>query len=215
MAKVQQQNLNYDPLAYKTWFDVLGSSLITTSIEGSDFYLTVPDIFTFHKNSEVTELTCKGEATIPTQLGSWGNTLRLTAISTGTLFYLNIASEDDKDANSVTLIYDEVDSLKLYGCRYIANSRQLATLESIGFADNPTSATYVPNYSFDAQLTYVTQPLRIDYTASWVFENGEVSGHLDPNFISCSTIDYLGTTVTFKNRNFFVVGTNHIIQIDL
>lgn len=206
MAQVKYLSTTYSPQAYKAFFDSLNCPLLSTEINGNNFYLHVGDIFTFRgpyngnaglivKGTEVTQ-------------GGWGVDLPITVVYTDKLFFM-YTKNSSANTRGLSFFYEELGDKILYGYVFSTSNNSFKPLDIIPLTDDVSSL----QYQHSPRLNYQAQTGYIDYAPQKLFSSGLITDIEDDNFIACSTVT-ANQVVSFEGKNYYSIGTNTLVELD-
>lgn len=156
------------------------------------------------------QVVCNDEnntvVTLP-QMGYWasGGTVYTTLIITDKVFYLGFDRRIDNVYYVLSIVIDDNDKY------YTGGVLQNWSVNSVTFYDTDTA---ISGYSIGKLFNFAIAPYNILYNNLCpIFYSNSYNSDIH-DLISCSTVTQ-GQVITFQGQNYYALGTNVLVPIDL
>ena len=207
---VKDQTIGFSAEGYKAFFDSFNCPLITTSVSGTDFTLSVGNNLQFVRgNNGKANYSVNGTSV---GLGGAGVNNQITVASSSNFFYMVFRSDVNTGQIYTLIELCEVISNRQYYSYLTANDRNVHSISELTLTD---SVNLNGMYKHGKVLDYAADTNLIDYTADILFDlSDNLSGVTDLNCISCSTVT-ANQVLTFNLHNYYSIGANTLVPMDL
>ena len=127
---------------------------------------------------------------------------------TDTFFYFQF-----RDAHSVRyiLVYEKINGKRYFGYNYAEIDTHWFSITEITLKQVEDQS----NYKYNQILNYSCELDNIDYSSNILFNsNDEITDIIDSNTLTCTPvpIDYV---ITFRGSNYYSIGSNTLVEVDL
>ncbi len=214
MAIIHRKNLTVynNAQSWKTFFDSFNSALISATISGSALHVVLNDditvIFTnfsstwfyiqVYRNS--TQLFSK-----PMESDSSGM-LEITVVASDDFFCMQVK---DRFPHYCAVVYENIANTSLYGYQYDGSARIPITAITLYDASNGTDTCI-----HGTVLNYACQTGVLNFISSDILWSGNAKFAADDNLVACTTVS-IDSVITFNGANYYSLGTNTLIPMDV
>lgn len=203
--------------AWKTFIDSFNNSFVTTSTSGNTLYIDVNgeltiNIANFNENFLSISCTKNGSTSSSYTIwsnGSSGRLCEITIVSNTKVFYFHVK---DGDSRRQLVVYEKIsNSLHVSGWVLASDmSQSFRDIKSVTLTNVDGSVTckhaQILNYTNDVGY--------LDYLPKDIVLNGSTRVAEDENFVTCTSVT-IDSIITFANTNYYSVGANTLIKVDL
>ena len=144
--------------------------------------------------------------------GSNFNTFRgyfhFTIYFTNTFFYLQFK---DNYGDKFFLVYEKIGGKRYFGTTWSDSTISWFSITALNFKQVENQSYY----KYGSLLNYSCNLDSLDYSSNILFDsNNQITDIIDSNTFTCSTV-LANTILTFNGKNYYSIGTNTLVEVDL
>lgn len=202
--------------AWKSFIDSFNNSFVTTSTSGNTLYIDVNGELTINIanfDANFLSISCTKNGSTSSGYTIWSNgsnkLCEITIVSNTRVFYFHVK---DGDSRRQLVVYEKIsNSLHVSGWVFAGDMAQsFRDIKSVTLTNVDGSVTC--NHA--QILNYANDVGYIDYLPKDIVLNGTARVAEDENFVTCTSVT-IDSIITFANTNYYSVGANTLIKVDL